>query len=65
MTRKHYTAIARLLAELPDTATKRQLVLELALMFKSDNGRFSSSLFMKAAYPEQPTFDLYVDILSV
>lgn len=49
MTRKHYTLIARAIAESKATlAEKEQMVEILSRVFHSDNSRFSKAMFKEA-----------------
>lgn len=49
MTKKHFEAIARLIAETPDTPEVHILTLELAVLFSNFNSRFDRERFLEAS----------------
>jgi len=48
-TQKHFIAMADMIKELPDPISKQDLVDRLVSTFKSDNPRFDTNRFKKAA----------------
>lgn len=48
MSRKHYIAIATVLRNISDRATRRAVVGELLTLFKRDNPRFDCGRFIEA-----------------
>lgn len=48
MSKKHYIAIAKILAALEDRKVARHIAEELAAMFNADNANFSFATFYEA-----------------
>lgn len=48
MSRKHFCAVAAILAAEPDREAAERIARELAAIFKADNGRFDRARFFDA-----------------